>query len=188
MTQRIEYTEEMVGNAHPTKADTLNRLVNLITAAGGILFGTGVATAEYRILPKFSANKNGTNQTGLISGNPTKVTFTTEEDDIGSAYDAANSKWTPGIVGKAHINACITWVNPEDQKQVRVYIYKNGGLYFGTITEVSGTDLTSSIISRDVTVTAITDYFEIYGYHECSVNKDILGTTTFTWFSGHMLP
>ena len=27
--QRIQYTEEMVGNGHPTKADTLNRHANV---------------------------------------------------------------------------------------------------------------------------------------------------------------
>jgi len=45
MTQRIEFSEEMVGNAHPTKADTLNRFINLITAQGDIVYGTAAATA-----------------------------------------------------------------------------------------------------------------------------------------------
>ncbi len=45
MTQRIEFNEELVGNAHPTKSDTLNRFINLITAAGDILYGTAAATA-----------------------------------------------------------------------------------------------------------------------------------------------
>ncbi len=45
MTQRIEYSEEMVGNGHPSKADTLNRFINLIAAAGDILYGTAAATA-----------------------------------------------------------------------------------------------------------------------------------------------
>jgi hypothetical protein len=43
MAHRIDYNEEMVGNAHPTKGDTLNRLINLITAAGQLLYGTAVA-------------------------------------------------------------------------------------------------------------------------------------------------
>jgi len=55
MTQRIEYTEEMVGNAHPTKADTLNRFINLITAQGDILYGTAAATAA--ALAKGTARK-----------------------------------------------------------------------------------------------------------------------------------
>ena len=45
MTQRIEFSEEMVGNGHPTKADTLNRFINLITAQGDMLYGTAAATA-----------------------------------------------------------------------------------------------------------------------------------------------
>ncbi len=45
MTQQISYNEEMVGASHPTKADTLNRFINLITAAGDLLYGTAAATA-----------------------------------------------------------------------------------------------------------------------------------------------
>lgn len=33
--QRIQYTEEMVGNGHPTKADTLNRLTAVEHATDG---------------------------------------------------------------------------------------------------------------------------------------------------------
>ncbi len=188
MTQRIEYNEEMVGNGHPTKTDTLNRLVNLITAAGGILFGTGIATAEYRILPKFSAHKNTSNQTGLVTGNFTKITFTTEEYDIGSAYDAANSKWIPGIVGKAHIDAGILWTVGVDQKTIRIDVYKNGVSYKSKSIQCSGTDIHSISISCNVLVDAITDYFDIYGYHETGGDRTISGAIPNSWFMGHFLP
>jgi len=69
MTQQIQYNEEMVGAGHPTKTDTLNRLINLITAANEILYGTGAATmaalsvAEQRIVGR----KTGGNITGLTA-------------------------------------------------------------------------------------------------------------------------
>jgi len=69
MTQQIQYNEEMVGANHPTKADTLNRLINLITAANEILYGTGAATmaalsvAEQRIVGR----KTGGNIIGLTA-------------------------------------------------------------------------------------------------------------------------
>ncbi len=44
MAHRIDYNEEMVGNAHPTKADTLNRLINIFAAAGDTIYATAAAT------------------------------------------------------------------------------------------------------------------------------------------------
>jgi len=44
MTQRIEYTEEMVGNGAPVKADTLNRHINVYTTAGDTAYATAAAT------------------------------------------------------------------------------------------------------------------------------------------------
>ncbi len=45
MAHRIDYNEEMVGNAHPTKADTLNRLINVFMTIGDTIYATAAATA-----------------------------------------------------------------------------------------------------------------------------------------------
>lgn len=44
-THQILATEEMVGAGHATKADTLNRFINLIAAKGDLLRGSAAATA-----------------------------------------------------------------------------------------------------------------------------------------------
>lgn len=188
MTQRIEFSEEMVGNAHPTKSDTLNKLINLITGAGGILFGTGVATAEYRILPKFSAHKNGVNQTGIVSLVWTKITFTTEEYDIGSAYDAGNSKWIPGIIGKHCISANVYYPNMIDQSEMTIAIYKNGVIYKRITTKASATSADCSFIFCQILVDVVTDYFEIYIVQVTGGDIIIWGVQEYSWFMGHMLP
>jgi hypothetical protein len=139
-------------------------------------------------LPKFSAHKNGTNQEGIVTATFTKVTFTTEVYDIGSAYDAANSKWIPGIIGKVHIDAFILWTEAVDQTQLTIVIYVNGvGAYYSTI-QASGTGTHSNLISVDIPITAITDYIEIYCYQASGSNKDVVGIITVSRFMGHMLP
>lgn len=43
-TDQILYTEEMVGAGHPTKTDTLNRMLNKLTTAGAIPYATAAQT------------------------------------------------------------------------------------------------------------------------------------------------
>jgi len=59
--ERIQYTEEMVGNGHPTKPDTLNRHANVehnsdgthkaaaVTSAGGILHSLATAANDFLV-------------------------------------------------------------------------------------------------------------------------------------------
>ena len=139
-------------------------------------------------LPKFSAHKNGTNQTGIVSVVWTKATFTTEEYDDGSAYDAPNSKWVPGVIGKAHIDVCIFWEVAVDQKEFIAAVYKNGSVYKRAGLRGSGINTISPLLSCDILVDAITDYFEIYVYQDSGGNQNITGISSLSWFMGHMLP
>lgn len=138
-------------------------------------------------LPKFSAHKNGTNQTEIVSGVWTKVTFVTEEYDVGGTYDAPNSKWIPGIVGKGHIDAVALWLTAVDGSQFYCAIYKNGVLYKSTALTASGTGAQAPLLSCDVPVDVVTDYFEIYVLQVCGEDKSIYGGIPYTWFMGHML-
>lgn len=150
--------------------------------------GDGTITLSLATFPKFSAHKNGTDQTSVATATPTKVTFTTEEYDVGSAYDAPNSKWIPGIIGKAHIDIYLEWTSSVDQKAHIVYIYKNGAAYKGGAINSSGTGYHYTTLSCNVLVDAVTDYFEVYAYQETGGNKTISGRVVHTWFMGHMLP
>jgi len=139
-------------------------------------------------LPKFSAHKNGTNQTGIVTGTYTKVTFPTEVYDVGNAYNAGNSKWIPGIVGEAHISAYIYWAGASDTSYLSVSIYKNGVIYKRFYARAPGLSDQGVSIDCDVLIDSITDYFEIYAAQGSGVNQDIYGAETGNWFMGHMIP
>src|SRR5215467_1404677 len=94
----------------------------------GNVSASGTLTVAQIITPSqpcFSANKNATDQTGIADNTFTKITFTTEEFDVGGFYDAANSKWTPPsgknmIIGSVRLNSGV------DQQIAFISIYKNG--------------------------------------------------------------
>ena len=144
--------------------------------------------AYLQTLPKFSAHKNGTDQGEVKADTFTKVTFTTEEYDVGSAYDAANSKWVPGIIGKASIKAAVMWQTSSDQMSMEAIIYKNGVSYKKGMVRGSGTGALYSCINIDIPISLVTDYIEIYVYQSTGSDKTIIGAIDWTYFMGHMLP
>jgi len=172
-------------HAHEHHADHENGGDHEISVAGlsGLLADPQTPIA----LPKFSAHKNGTSQTGIVSGVYTKVTFTTEAYDEGSKYDAANSRWTPGIIGKANISASIHFEWIADAVDMIINIYKNGSLCKGKIFFASGTGGQGVSISCDVLVDNVADYFEIYCEQGSGSDKAIWGAPEYAWFIGHML-
>jgi hypothetical protein len=138
-------------------------------------------------LPKFSAHKNSAAQT--IDANLwTKITFGTEHYDDGSTYDAANSKWIPGKVGKAYIVVKVAWGAVADGAPLGLSIYKNGGIekQFFDYTSTAGV-LQGKPLSCDISVDLITDYFEAFAYQNALPTVDIDGDPSHSWFSGHML-
>ena len=162
---------------------------NDVNAIKGVLAGEVVqiypATSSW---PRFSANKNSVDQAAVVADTETKVTFTTEDYDVGAAYDAANSKWIPGRIGGVHITSGLKWTtdNHEDGA-VRLMIYKNGAeirraqIY----TNASGDCL---LIAADIICDAITDYFEIYCWHTSAAgNRKVEGSSVYTWFTGHFI-
>jgi hypothetical protein len=134
--------------------------------------------------PKFLADKNGTSQTGIPLDTGTKVTFTNEVFDVGGGYDAANSKWVPGVVGNYHIDCNLYLDTKGAGKYVAIGIFKNGV----NIQQSYDEDAYLAVISRNVAITNVTDYIEIYVYQNAINNNSINGGTHLTSFSGYMLP
>ena len=187
-------------NALTANSATIGTLEGIVKAAAGVLSATALGTARqifgmndagtapaYMTFPKFSAHKNAINQTGIVTDTATKVTFNTELYDIGNTYDAPNSKWTPGVIGKAHMDVNIYWTASVADKEFDVVIYKNGADIAWVMARSTGIGTIMSHASLDVSVDAITDYFEIYCYQGSGSNKDIGGTIVLTWLMGHML-
>lgn len=136
--------------------------------------------------PSFSAHKNGTNQTGIPSTTLTKVTFTTEEWDIGGYYDAAASRWTPPA-GKYFITGAVTVTgsNIIANSVLSLYIYKNGVGYkaFNNISaSTSGGTVVTALVEADGD-----DYFELFFIAGGAGNKSLGGTPTGTYFQGFQI-
>lgn len=141
--------------------------------------GTALVIA---IVPHFSANKNGTNQTGVTSATDTKVTFTTEVDDVGGFYDAANSKYTPPA-GTYLFTARIPFTaNVVDQAAYFCVLYKNGVAHlYSAHVNGSGTGTIAPGLSVLAEANG-TDYFEIYANGAGAGDKTISGTVGATYF------
>ena len=133
----------------------------------------------------FSVNKNGTNQTAVVSATPTLVTWSTVTWDTNSVF--ASNKFTPVILGKYFLAAGFQWTAFADGVDTIVKIYKNGALHKQVII-VSGSAATQgACIAVVVEVLVSTDYFEVYAQQGSGTDKIIDGTAAYTWFMGHKI-
>lgn len=138
--------------------------------------------------PCFSANKNGTNQTGVTSATDTKVTFTTEEFDNGGYYDAANSKWTPPAgICRVTVGLNFTNANMVDQSGFRCEIWKNGVKFRETFSVTSGTGNQGPAQCSCLIQVNGTDYIEAYARCDGAGDKTISGSTNTSFFCGEMV-
>lgn len=135
----------------------------------------------------FRAHKNGTDQTGISTGVVTKITFTTEVTDIGSYYDAPNSKWTPPA-GPVLVGGQVFWsAGVVSGGLGTCRIYKNGAEFCSGFTTAQGAG--DAIIPRSLIedIANGTDYYEIYGDSNGAGSKTASGATQYTAFFGTSL-
>lgn len=155
----------------------------LVTPALGTPSSINLANATFPAITAFSAHKNGTDQTGVVNATFTKVTFTTEIFDQGSAYDAPNSKWTPPV-GIVQISAgvlCTT--NVTDAAIFQFAIYKNGAVFKETL------DLAAGAGNKGLSLSLVdqangTDFYELYIWQNTGSNVTVSGLAVVTFFSG----
>ncbi|MCP4259105.1 MAG: hypothetical protein GY774_16590 [Planctomycetes bacterium] len=132
-------------------------------------------------LAGFSVHKNGTNQTGVATGTWTKVTWPTEIYDTNSEF--ANDKWTPSA-RIVQITAGITWIALGDGVTGIIALYKNGTLFkYGNIIKVGGTVNLHCGGSWEDNANGTDDY-EIYIFHNHGSDRDIEGSSTYSFFMG----
>jgi hypothetical protein len=134
----------------------------------------------------FVANKNGADQTGIVTATWTKVTFSTEVFDQGGHFDTAQARWTPPagryrVVGEVLFSAAVV-----DQAQFTLAVYKNGAAHKQHAAVGSGTTALSVAVSAIVEANG-TDYFELWANGGGAGNKTISGATISTWFEGSAL-
>jgi hypothetical protein len=153
--------------------------------AAAIAQATTDRNAAFTGRARFEANKNGTDQTGVAAATYTKVTMTNEAYDIGSYYDAANSRWTPPagvvrIVACVYFSAVLVAANV-----VKVSIYKNGSEY-KVLNSISGATIQAfEFVMHDVANG--TDQYELYVNAAGTGAKTISGLPGATFWYGEVI-
>jgi hypothetical protein len=147
-------------------------------------FVAGLATP----MASFSAHKNGTDQTGIVTNTTTKVTFPTESFDTDGYYDAANSKFLPtnGATGRWKIGTSLTWKNGGSAPHYAIVkIYKNGisvAHKNETFNSSTNTYWQTTSFETLVTLNGSSDYVEIYAHHDGTSDESLYGDSLYTFF------
>jgi hypothetical protein len=159
--------------------------ITYIYSAQGVWSQSIPLSGESRQPRAFRATKGGTAQTGIPNGltNFTKVTFTSEDYDLGDFYDAANSRWTPPS-GLVHIHASLLTTNVASNVQFSVIIYKNGAeLKRGSMNTAGA--FSNTQVGLDDFATG-TDSYEVYTCSNHNAAYSVVGDPLITFFEGHI--
>jgi len=179
--------------------DTGNALLKINTAATGATpvwvtvnegapwaAGTfGGSAAGYR---SFSVTKGGTNQTGVVSGTLTKVTWPTEEWDTGSVF--ASDKFTCDVAGKYHFYFALKLTGNVLYDNA-VWLYKNGSgvryaNYFIAYDSGANTGVPTMQMETNLDL-SVDDYIEVYVHQESGGDQVVDGAVIATWFTGYRI-
>ena len=132
----------------------------------------------------FSVHKNGSNQS-IPNNTYTKVTFSTEEFDIGGYFDTTNSRFTPPA-GYYSFNASGLLLASSDTHIIVLSLYKNGVSYkLGPYNRASGTGSIGAGINCLAAANG-TDYFELYIFQD-NGTQNLSGAATNSYFMGHRI-
>ena len=143
-----------------------------VEGAGGGGSGTTVA---------FAAHKNGTNQTGVLTGTWTLLTWSTERFDTNSNF--ASDRFTPTVAAPYLLSAAAR-VDVTTTAFVVVAIWKNGAeLARGSVSNTTSSDAQAPAVVVDQ-ANGSTDYYEAYVYQASGSTQVVNGTAELTYFSG----
>jgi hypothetical protein len=136
----------------------------------------------------FSVTKGGTNQTGVVSGTWTKVTWPTEEYDVGGVF--ASDKFTCDVAGKYHFYFALKLTGNVLYDNA-VGLYKDGVLYrfanyFIAYDSGANTGVPTMQMEAALDLT-VGQYVEVFVHQESSSNQTVDGATTASWFTGHKI-
>ena len=151
------------------------------SAAAASAASAASALAASRIA--FSASKSA-DQTGIVTGTATKITFPTEVFDFGGHFGAADSRFTPPA-GRYRLSAGLGWSGGlVDGRQLTVEVWKNGAVYRVFGVQVSGTTDNALVSGACLVEANGTDYFEVYATGWGTGNKTVAANSALTFFEG----
>ena len=186
------YLGKAVQTVNPPNASVgASQIVDSSIALGKLsATGTKDATTFLRGDNTFSVPAGGTNtpafhavmsadQTGLSNNVFHKVAFNTKVfDTTGNEFDTTNNRWTPTVTGKYVISFHLRTDNSTYVHYFEGRLTKNGSLYsesgsrYNNYIEFNESLNSSRIIraynpqiSRIITVTSTSDYYEVQGYN-----------------------
>ena len=153
------------------------------SASWGSVFGG--SDAGYR---SFSVTKGGANQTGVVTGTQTKVTWPTEEWDTGGVF--ASDKFTCDLAGKYHFYFALKLTGNVLYDNA-VSLYKNGSSvryanYFIAYDSGANTGVPTMQLEANLDL-SVSDYIEVFVHQESGGDQVVDGGTTATWFNGYRI-
>lgn len=162
-------------------------------AAASALAASGSASAAAAsalaaAAPKiaFVAHRNSVDQTGIVTGTPTKIAAGTEVFDQGGHYDVALARWTPPA-GRYQVTATALFTaNIVNQLQFRSMLYVNGVLAKQDVQVASGAVALTASVSAILVLNG-TDYVEFFVQGDGAGDKTVSGSPVNTWFEGSAL-
>jgi hypothetical protein len=135
----------------------------------------------------FSAHKNGTDQTGVVTSTTTLVTFSTEVYDNGELFDAVtNFRWVPPP-GTIHLSGLARFTVAADGSVFSINIFKNG-VIFSSEGRHAATTANITIAGTLFDECNGTDFYDFRVFQNTGTDKIISGTANQTRFFGSWSP
>ena len=119
--------------------------------------------------PMFDVAKGSTQS--ISSGTVTKVTWDTENYDIGGNF--ASDKFTAPIAGKYHMNALVTMSTITAGAGIGLIWYKNGSVFRSGYHQSTEINITFSLQSSGIFDLSVSDYLEVYVFQGSGSNETI---------------
>lgn len=137
----------------------------------------------------FRANRNGVNQTGVVTGTETKVQHDNEVSDPRGDYDpTTNYRYTPTKAGMYRVTASVSFLSLGDGKRMDSRIKKNGSALPSNMQHFMGAVGESSVIAvKDIDMNGTTDFLEHFTFHTHGSDRTIFGGPSQTYFEATRL-
>lgn len=155
-----------------------NKATTLVSDAST---GTNKAINASVATSRFSAHKNGTDQTGVAALTNTQVTFGTEAYDYNSKF--ASNAWTPDAGPVRMTFACYATGTFNSGDLAQIMIFKNGSLFKLVFVSCNTSQFSGALSAEDIANG--TDVYTAYVYcPTASGTYTVKGVTYGTYFTG----